>query len=231
MPSASLSDFPAELLIQVYKSLDNVKDITALNLVSHQFYDLWFSHTLSISDAVFSRTIKCFDLARELVELQEKIIERIRCNDNGHHDPYRRALEHNKLMMSNAHGFPYSYEAEAQVHPAVFRFHRDYEELQLKIYYGLCILVLAEEDTFAQSSCLASLDFETMRLMYFVIYRETYDAPVGFTGVQYVHFRFGLDKTGGKSPEDSLEYVRKILVERGRALERAEEVGRGVENV
>ena len=103
MQPVSLSDFPAELLIQVYKSLDNMKDITALNLVSHQFYDLWHSHTVSISDAVFSRKIKSFDDVTELMKLQQKSVERNHSDDNGHHDPYRQALERNKLMVSNAH--------------------------------------------------------------------------------------------------------------------------------
>ena len=36
MPSASLSDFPVEVLIQVYKSLDNVTGITALKVEAWQ---------------------------------------------------------------------------------------------------------------------------------------------------------------------------------------------------
>ncbi len=106
MPPASLSDLPAELLIQVYKSLDNVKDVTALNLTSHQFYHLWVSNTVSISDAVFSCTINSFDDARELAKIQQKFVERNHCDDDGHQDPYQRARERNKLMISNAYKLP-----------------------------------------------------------------------------------------------------------------------------
>ncbi|KAK0515373.1 hypothetical protein JMJ35_002752 [Cladonia borealis] len=224
MPSASLSDFPAELLVQVYKSLDNVKDITALNLVTHQFYDLWLSNTLSISDAVFSRTVKSYHHARELVKLQQKVLERDHCDDDGHHDPYRRALERNKLIISNATGFHVFYEAKKQVSP---------EEIHLETYYGLCRLILAEELPFAESSCLALLNSEIVRIMYSVVYHYPEDhAQAVLTGLlDEVHTRFGVGIIDGKFPGDIVECLWKILVEHVRALERAEVVGNGVENV
>ena len=98
-----------------------MKDITALNLVNCRFYELWFSHTLSISDAVFSCTIKSFEHTRDLVKSQQKVLEQDHCDNDGHHDPYRRALERNKLMISNIHGVHAFYEDEKQVDPDAFR--------------------------------------------------------------------------------------------------------------
>lgn len=237
MPPSSLSDFATELLIQVYKSLDNVKDVTALNLVSHQFYDLWLSNALSISDAVFSRMIESIDDARELVKLQQKFLERDHGDDDGQHDPYRRALERNKLMISNAHGFPAFCEAEKQLDPVSLRFNRNDEETHSKIYYRLRMLILAKQDTFAQSSCLASLNFETVKMMCSIIFREG-RAHIVSGGVRDVPMWFGIEKVGGecsaeqrRSFRSTLIYVWKILNERGRVLERAEEVEHDVENV
>ena len=56
MPSTSLSDFPVEVLIQVYESLDNVTDITVLNLTTYQHYNVWLSNTVLISTTVLSCT-------------------------------------------------------------------------------------------------------------------------------------------------------------------------------
>ena len=229
MSSALLSDFPTELLIQVYKSLDNVKDITALNLVSHQFYDLWSSHALSISDAVFSRTIKSYHHARELVKLQQQVLERNHCDDDGHHDPYQRALQRNKLMISNIHSFHAIYEAEKQVDSDEFRFNR--EEIYFKTYSGLCMLILAEEDRFV-SSRLASLNFETLRIIYSAAYRyrEDYSQDGLAEILNHVHMRFGVGRIGRNLPDDTLKRLWKIVVELGRALERAEDVGNGAGN-
>ena len=225
MPPASLSDFPAELLIQVYKSLDNVKDVTALNLASHQFYDLWLSHIVSISDAVFSRTIKSFDDARELVKIQQKLVERNHCDDNGHHDRYREALERNKLMISNVQNCLANNAYEKQDFSAPSD-----ETLLSKINYCAWMLVLTTEDTFAQSSCLASLDLETLQPMFEIVGRLI---DLLESGIFYVYFPPGIDfnKIGGRSQEDRLVNVRDTLEERISALKMAEEVGNGVEDI
>ena len=225
MPPASLTTFPAELLIQVYKSLDNVKDVTALNLASHQFYDLWVSHTVSISDAVFSRTIKSFDDARELVKIQQKFVEQNHCDDDGHHDRYREALERNKLMISNVQNCLANNAYEKQDFSAPSD-----ETLLSKINYCAWMLVLTTEDTFAQSSCLASLDLETLQPMFEIVGRLI---DLLESGIFYVHFPPGIDfnKIGGRSQEDRLLNVRDTLEERISALKMAEEVGNGVEDI
>ncbi len=227
MPPASLSDFPAQLLIQVYKSLDNVKDVTALNLASHQFYDLWHSHTVSISDAVFSRKIKSFDDARELANIQQKSFGWDHCDDNGPHDPYRQTLERNKLMVSNIHDSFKYYDKESVSG-------RSFGALLSKAYYCVCTLVLTTEDSFAQSSCLASLDLETLQLMReFVgqsLFTLTLCAQTDGSSVPF-HSRFALERLDGKSPKDTLENVLDTLKKHISALEMAEEVGNGVENV
>ena len=70
MSPASLSDFPVEVLIQVYILLNNVKDVTALNLASHRLHNVWLLNIESISAAVLSRTIESYDYACELVKIQ-----------------------------------------------------------------------------------------------------------------------------------------------------------------
>ena len=68
MPSASLGDFPVEVSVQVYKSLDNVTDITASNLTYHQLFNVWHSNTIYISAAVLPRAIESYDDAYELAK-------------------------------------------------------------------------------------------------------------------------------------------------------------------
>ena len=227
MPSTSLRDLPAELLVQVYESLDNVKDITALNLVTHQFYDLWLSNTLSISDAVFSRTIKSYHHARELVKLQQKVLKQDHCDNDGHRDPYRRALERNKLMISNIHDFHAFYKVENQVDADELRL--NHKEIHLRTYFDLCMLVVAEEDR-RVSSHLALLNSEIVRFMYSVVCRSQ-EVYVLTQILNHFYMRFGVGSIGVRFPEDTLKRLWKIVVEHGRALERAEDVGNGAENV
>ena len=162
MPPASFSDFPVEVLIQVYKSLDNVKDVTALNLASHQLHNVWLSNIVSISDAVLSRTIKGYDKASEFVELQQKFLERKHCDDDGRD---RQTLERNKLVLSNARHCLYFYKAATDAWCSGRRLSCN-ETPWSQIYYCLRILDFTEEDTFAQSPCLASLDYETLEIMF-----------------------------------------------------------------
>ena len=231
MPPASLGDLSAESLIQVYKSLDNVKDVTALNLTSHQFYHLWLSDTIPISDAVFSRTIKSFDDARELVKIQQKSVQRKYCGSNGHYDPYRQAQERNKLMLSNFHNYLKFCEEETRLYPSE-RF-LDPEGTRLsKSYYCVWMLILTEKDAFAQSSCLASLDSETLRLMFRLVLRKCAALFPPWTEFSAADpQRFGLGKTGGKFPVNALGKVLRTLNKHISALESAKEVGSGAENV
>ena len=219
MSPPSLSSFPAELLIQVYKSLDNVKDVTALNLVSHQFHSLWLSHTLSISDAVLSHTIKSFNDARKLVELQQKFLERDHCDDDGHHDPYRRALERNKLMVFNDHDCLHLSEVVYELSPAT-------RIVWSKVYYCLCILVLTTEDTFAQSSYVASLEFGTSVILFELVCDELFVFNSRFRVL-----RFSLERFGGKPLDKTLKNILDMLEKHISALKTAKEVGKGVENV
>ena len=222
MSPPSLSNCPAELLIQVYKLLDNVKDVTALNLVSHQFYSLWLSHTLSISDAVLSHTIKSFNDARKLVELQQKFLERDHCDDDGHHDPYRRALERNKLMISNDQNSVHLSEVVYELSPAA-------QTVWSKVYYCLRILVLTTEDTFAQSSYVASLELGASVALYELVRHELFIFKN--RGMASVTLRFGLERFGGKPPGGTLKDILDILGNHLLALRSAKKVGNGGENV
>ena len=219
MSPPSLSNFPTELSIQVYKSLDNVKDVTALNLVSHQFYNLWLSHTLSISDAVLSHTIKSFNDARELVELQQKFLERDHCDDDGHHDPYRRALERNKLMVFNDHDCLHLSKVVYELSPAT-------RIVWSKVYYCLCILVLTTEDTFAQSSYVASLEFGTSVILFELVCDKLFVFNSRFRVL-----RFSLERFGGKPLDKTLKNILDMLEKHISALKTEKEVGKGVENV
>ena len=211
MAPASLTTFPAELLIQVYKSLNNVKDVTALNLASPRFHGVWRENIVSISDAVFSRTIKNYVVARELVKVQQKSVERNPCEDNGHQDPYRQALERNKLMVSNAHDSLKFYQEER-------RWLKRDETFMSKIYYRICMLVLAKEDTFAQSSCLASFDLETLKLMLKVFHEHVRTLTLQPNGK--FSAQFTSSKVGGISPEDIPVNVVSILYKHISALHR-----------
>ncbi|KAK3175176.1 hypothetical protein OEA41_002422 [Lepraria neglecta] len=93
MAQLSLSDLAPELLLHVYKCLNNIKDIVALARTSHQFNKIWKSNTASISNAVLSRTIECFHDALKLVRVQQ---------NQRKSDPDHAMLKRNLLLLSNA---------------------------------------------------------------------------------------------------------------------------------
>ena len=64
----SLSYLPNELLIPIFKSVDNVSDAAALSRTSRRFYDVYQYNLSSICDAVLPRTIEVYDQAAQLVE-------------------------------------------------------------------------------------------------------------------------------------------------------------------
>lgn len=70
MTSTSLSDFPAELILNIYESFDDHHAITALNLTSRKFYEIWRLNTATIAEIVLPRVIDCFDMAQELLVIQ-----------------------------------------------------------------------------------------------------------------------------------------------------------------
>lgn len=187
-------------------------DVTALNLASHQFRNVWLSNTGSISAAVLSRTIESYDYACELVKIQQKFFERDHGDDNGHHDPYLQALERNKLIKSNLNNF-------FELQKVEFGFNcplgtQLLELISSKIYYCICMLVFTEGDKSAQSSCLASLDLSTLEFMYDFVewYNDEVFVEPNVTGVwEFVPLWFGLEEIGGEFPEVTLMNIQHRL--------------------
>lgn len=68
--SQFLSDLPPEVVIGIFTCLKDHHAITALNLTSRKFYEIWKLNTATIIKAVLQRAIDCFDLAQELLDLQ-----------------------------------------------------------------------------------------------------------------------------------------------------------------
>jgi len=68
MTSTSLSGLAPEQVLQVFKSLDNHHDITALSANPRKFNEVWQLNASTISKAVIPRSIERHDLAIELVD-------------------------------------------------------------------------------------------------------------------------------------------------------------------
>ncbi len=96
-PKDYFSGLAPELLLKVFESLDSHQEITALNITSVRFHDIWYLHTASISTAVLSRSIDCFDDAQELLKMKKKATP---------HDgdlPRRQiTLQRNRILVTNA---------------------------------------------------------------------------------------------------------------------------------
>ncbi|CAF9907921.1 MAG: hypothetical protein ALECFALPRED_004040 [Alectoria fallacina] len=95
MASSSLSDFPAELILTIYESFDDHHTITAFNLASRMFYDVWRLNTASIAESVLSQSIDCFDLAQELLVVQGR-------STGGQPETREGVLERSKHLIANA---------------------------------------------------------------------------------------------------------------------------------
>lgn len=96
MASRSLSDLPSELVLGIYETFDDHHTITALNLTSRKFYDIWRLNTATITKAVLPRAIDCFDLAQELLVVQG------RSPDGGQAGTREAMLERSKHLLKNA---------------------------------------------------------------------------------------------------------------------------------
>ena len=95
MASSSLSDFPSEMILGIYECLDDHHAVTALNLTSRKFYDVWRLHTAIITKAVLPHVIDCFDLAQELVVIQVE-------SSAGQAEAREAVLQRSKCLLANA---------------------------------------------------------------------------------------------------------------------------------
>ena len=64
----SLSYLPNELLVHIFKSVDNVSDAAALSRTSQRFHKIYEYSISSICDAVLPRTTEAYDQAAQLFE-------------------------------------------------------------------------------------------------------------------------------------------------------------------
>lgn len=72
------TDLPSEMILRIYRYVDSSSEITALNSTSRMCYWIWRVNTASISRAVLSRSIDCYNSARELFEVEERV-KQIHC--------------------------------------------------------------------------------------------------------------------------------------------------------
>ena len=70
MSTSSLPALPAELIIQIFKSIDNFATATALSSTSRRFQSIWKTSSPSICYSIFARTIPCYHQAFEYVRAQ-----------------------------------------------------------------------------------------------------------------------------------------------------------------
>ena len=75
MPCSGLDHLPSEIIIQVFKSIDNFHTIVSLVCTSRTFHAIWQRDTSSICNAVLPMTIDCFADAKELAITQELVLE------------------------------------------------------------------------------------------------------------------------------------------------------------
>ena len=69
----TIIDLPAEIVLQIYKHLDSHSGIAALNTTSRMYNWIWRTNTASISSAVLSRSIDCYNSALERFEVEERV--------------------------------------------------------------------------------------------------------------------------------------------------------------
>lgn len=69
----TMTGFPPEIILQIYRHLNSASDITALNSTSRRYNSIWRINAASISAAVLSRSIDCYNSAFELFEIEERV--------------------------------------------------------------------------------------------------------------------------------------------------------------
>lgn len=69
-----MSNLPPEITIEIYSNLSTCSDITALNGTSRLLYQIWFENAATISGAVLSRSIECYESLLELLELEKHVL-------------------------------------------------------------------------------------------------------------------------------------------------------------
>ena len=166
------------------------------------------------------------------MRIQQKFCGRDHGDDNGYHGPYGKGLERHKLIARNAQHFREFYDAKIKSHTS----EAEYDEMQTawsQIYYSVCMFVLTEKDTFAQLSYLASCDPIILVAMYEFAEMDIF-GPTRRSEKRWLKMAdlltFGSAKFGGYDADDALRNAKDTLKKHLLALQRAEQVGHGVEN-
>ena len=97
----SFSDLPTELIVHVFKSVDNIGSAAALSQTSHHLHEIWRHNLSTICDAVFPRTIECYDQACQLLEAMAK--SEIVVEQSSAEEKYDTAVVRAKVLVANRH--------------------------------------------------------------------------------------------------------------------------------
>ena len=74
----AITDLPSEMILRIFRHLDGPSEIIALNSTSRMYYWIWRMNAASISSAVLSRSINCYNSALEVFEVEERV-KQIHC--------------------------------------------------------------------------------------------------------------------------------------------------------
>ena len=153
MASRSVSDLPPELIIGIFSSLCDHHAITALNLSSRKFYEIWKLNTATITSAVLPRAIDCFDLAQELLDVQG------RSSNSGKAEGREAVLKRSKRLLTNATAVVKDY------HSKILVFGVGNHVAFLRSYYHVWICIELWNDREARDSRLHAATLEELRGM------------------------------------------------------------------
>ena len=153
MASRSISDLPPEVVIGIFSCLQDHHAITALNLTSRKFYEIWKLNTITITKAVLPRVIGCFDLAQELLVAEGK------SPDSRQIETREAVLERSKHLLNNA-------AVMLKTHAnSTSTFDAGKSMPFLRCLYRACICVELVNDRKARDSHLQAATLEELRCL------------------------------------------------------------------
>lgn len=153
MASQSLSDLPPEVIIGIFSCLKDHRAITALNLTSRKFYEIWKLNTATITNAVLPRAIDCFDLAQELLAVQGRL------PNSGQAETREAVLKRSKHLLLNAAVVVKDYTSSILV------FDAGTHVASLRSYYHVWIIIELRNNRQARSLRLQAATLEELRGM------------------------------------------------------------------
>ena len=70
IPPKSLTEFPTDTIIQIFRSMPNFKTATIFSSTSRQFRSIWKRYSATICHAILVQTVACIDCAFDYVKVQ-----------------------------------------------------------------------------------------------------------------------------------------------------------------